>query len=162
MLASIALNFVYGEKDLNTNAARILGVIKSGQALTKFKQMVMAQYGDVEFINSPDKFPKAEYIIPVLASTSGYIYQIDADVVGSLARYIGAGRSKDNPLIDNNAGIVLAKKVGDKVETGETIAYIHANDDDKATNAAKILSDAYKYSKRPIYVKSKILEVYGI
>jgi pyrimidine-nucleoside phosphorylase len=162
MLASIALHFAYGEKDLNKNAARVLSVIKSGQALTKFKQMVMAQYGDVEFINSPDRFPKAKYILPVLASDSGYISQIDADMIGSLAIYIGAGRSKDYPLIDNNAGIVLAKKVGDKVEVGEIIAHIHANDEDKATNAAKNLSDAYKYSKKPISVKSKILEVHGI
>lgn len=42
-LASLALNLAYGEKDLNVNAARVLSVIKSGQAMTKFKQMIMAQ-----------------------------------------------------------------------------------------------------------------------
>lgn len=42
-LASIVLNMVYGEKDLNLNAAKVLSVIHSGQALTKFKQMVIAQ-----------------------------------------------------------------------------------------------------------------------
>lgn len=43
MLASLALNLAYGEKDLNVNAARVLSVIKSGQAMNKFKQMVSAQ-----------------------------------------------------------------------------------------------------------------------
>jgi pyrimidine-nucleoside phosphorylase len=42
-LASLALNLAYGEKDLNTNAARVLSVIRSGQAMAKFKQMIMAQ-----------------------------------------------------------------------------------------------------------------------
>ena len=42
-LASIVLNLAYGEKDLTLNAAKVLNVIHSGQALTKFKQMVIAQ-----------------------------------------------------------------------------------------------------------------------
>ena len=42
-LASIVLALAYGERDFNTNAAKVIGVIKSGQALAKFKQMVIAQ-----------------------------------------------------------------------------------------------------------------------
>ena len=42
-LASIVLNLAYGEKDLTTNAAKVIGVIKSGQAMAKFRQMVIAQ-----------------------------------------------------------------------------------------------------------------------
>ena len=46
-LASIVLNMAYGEKDFATNAARIVSVIKSGQAMTKFKQMVSAQRSEI-------------------------------------------------------------------------------------------------------------------
>jgi pyrimidine-nucleoside phosphorylase len=83
-------------------------------------------------------------------------------MVGSIARYLGAGRMNDVNEIDNTAGIVLEKKMGDEVTVGETIAYIHANDEEKANGAIKNLSDAFLYSKKPIYVKSRVLEVYGI
>lgn len=46
-LASIVLNLAYGEKDLATNAARVINVIKSGQAMTKFRQMVIAQRSEM-------------------------------------------------------------------------------------------------------------------
>ena len=49
-LASIVLNMAYGKKDFLTNASRVIGVIKSGQALTKFKQMVVAQRSEIQTI----------------------------------------------------------------------------------------------------------------
>lgn len=42
-LASIVLNMAYGKKDFATNASKVVDVIKSGQAFTKFRQMVVAQ-----------------------------------------------------------------------------------------------------------------------
>jgi pyrimidine-nucleoside phosphorylase len=64
--------------------------------------------------------------------------------------------------IDNTAGIVLEKKIGDSVSVGEIIAYVHANDEEKANSAVKNLADAYLYSKKEITVKSRVLEIYGI
>ena len=49
-LASIVLNLAYGEKDFSTNAAKVISVIKSGQAMTKFKQMVSAQRTEISNI----------------------------------------------------------------------------------------------------------------
>ena len=42
-LANIVLSLAYGEKDFETNSAKIRNVIWSGQAMAKFKQMVIAQ-----------------------------------------------------------------------------------------------------------------------
>jgi len=162
MLASIVLALAYGEKDLNINAARVLSVIKSGQAFAKFKQMVSAQGGNVDYLNSPDKFEKAKYILPVYATESGYIKEIDADMVGSIARYLGAGRMNDMNEIDNTAGIIIEKKMGSQVNVGEIIAYVHANDEEKAAGAVKNMADAFEYTNKPFIVKSRVLEVYGI
>lgn len=101
-------------------------------------------------------------ILPVFASDSGYISKIDADICGSIARYIGAGRMKDENEIDNTAGLVLEKKIGDFVQVGEVIAYVHTNDESKAQGAVKNLADAFEYSQKPIKVKSRVLEMYGI
>lgn len=100
--------------------------------------------------------------MPVYATDSGYIKQIDADMVGSLARYLGAGRMNDGNEIDNTAGIVLEKKMGDAVAVGEIIAHVYANDEDKANGAVRNLADAFEYSQKPVSVKSRVLEVYGI
>ncbi len=124
--------------------------------------MVMIQGGDVKYIESPDLLPKARFILPVYATETGYVKNIDADMVGSLAIYLGAGRMSDSNKIDNTSGIVLQKKIGSEVKVGETVAYVHANDENKAISAVKNLSDAFKYSDKSVNVKSRVLETYGI
>ena len=98
----------------------------------------------------------------MFASDSGYISKIDADICGSIARYLGAGRMKDQNEIDNTAGLVIKKKIGDEVKVGEIIAYVHTNDESKASGAVKNLAEAFEYSEKPIKVKSRVLEMYGI
>ena len=100
--------------------------------------------------------------MPIFATNSGYISKIDADICGSIARFLGAIRMDENSEIDKTAGIVIEKKIGDEVKVGEVIAYIHANDEKKAEGAANNLVDAFEYSKKPIKVKSRVLEMYGI
>ncbi len=69
----------------------------------------------------------------------------------------------DSNKIDNTAGIVLEKKIGDQVSVGEIIAYVHANDEEKANGAIKNLADAFVYSQKPVLtLKSRVLDVYGI
>ncbi len=97
--------------------------------------------------------------MPVYAQDSGYIQTIDADMVGSIARYLGAGRMNDENKLDKSAGIVLNKKIGDKVETGEIVAYIHTNEESKVIGSTKNLEDAFKISKRKIATLPRIIEV---
>ena len=100
-------------------------------------------------------------ILPVFATKSGYIEKIDADICGSVARYIGAGRMNDEKEIDNTAGLIIEKKIGDEVKSGEVIAYVHMNDENKVEGTIKNLVDAFEYSDRPFKAKSRILEIYG-
>ncbi len=162
MIANLILSSTYGEKDLDINVARILSVIKSGQAFAKFKQMVMAHGGNADYIESIDLLPEAKYKVPVYATENGYISQIDSDIVESLAKYLGVIRTEENSEIDSTAGIVLEKKIGNEVKVGEIVAYIHANDESKAISAVGILSDAFKYSSKPVLVKTRVLEIYGM
>ena len=161
-LGSIVLALAYGEKDINNATSKIKEVITSGKALTKFRQLISGQGGDTTYIENPDKFPVAKYILPVYATETGFIKEIDAELVGDLARYLGAGRMSDNNEIDNTSGIVFEKKIGDEVKVGEIIAYVHANDENRAIAATKNLPDAYKYSNKPVIAKSRVLEMYGI
>ena len=130
-------------EDLSKNKDMIIENIINGKAYEKLVQMVKNQGGDISYINDINKFEKAKYIIPVESKTSGIIKEINAEDVGKLACLLGAGRLKKEDEIDNTAGIILNKKIGDYVEEKEVLAYIH-------TNKPEIIE----------YAKNKILEIW--
>ena len=117
-------------------------VIKDGSAFNLFVKMVEAQSGDISYIINPDKFIVADKIIPVLAKTSGYIKTIEALDIGVSSMRLGGGRATIEDVIDMSAGIVLNKKVGDKVEKNDVLCYLHTNKDDK--EIASIIGDVEK------------------
>ena len=83
---------------------------RDGKAYEKFLQMVAAQGGDTSYIENPDLFEKAEFVMPVYSSEEGYIEKIDADIVGSIAGYLGAGRMNDEDKIDRTSRNCLKQK----------------------------------------------------
>ncbi|MGG3707024.1 pyrimidine-nucleoside phosphorylase [Heyndrickxia coagulans] len=101
--------------------------IASGAGLAKFKKFVANQGGDPSGIDHPEKLPQAKYAIDLPAITSGYVSQMVADQIGVAAMMLGAGRATKEDKIDFAVGIVLRKKVGDRVEAGEPLATIYAN-----------------------------------
>jgi pyrimidine-nucleoside phosphorylase len=105
--------------------------IKSGKALDKFIEMVEAQGGDSSVIKNTDNFDRASLSKEVVAQQSGYIYKMDAEAIGLSSGMLGAGRDKEGAAIDYSAGIILERKTGDKVNKGDVIAYLYANDDKK-------------------------------
>lgn len=97
--------------------------------------------------------------MPVYSSEDGYIEKIDADMIGSIAVYLGAGRMSKEDKIDRTAGIVLNKKIGDAVTSGEIVAYIHTNDESKVMGATKNLEDAFKIVKHKVPITSRVVEI---
>ena len=158
-LGSIILKLSGVGDNLEQNAANIINIIKSGKAYEKFKEMVASQYGSMQYIENVEKFKKADHIVPVYSSEDGNIEIIDADMVGSIAKYLGAGRANDIEEVDKTSGIVLCKKIGDTVKTGEILAYIHANDETKVLGATKNLVDAFKITTKKVVIKPRIIEI---
>ena len=132
--------------------------LKSGKALEKLKEFVKMQGGDVEQINHPDSLPTAKKIIPVKAIKAGYIKEIDALSIGIAAMNLGAGRATKEDAIDMAVGIVLNKKVADKVEEGDTLAYIHVNDQDYV-EALEQITEAYRTQSSPVGAPTLIYDV---
>ena len=97
--------------------------------------------------------------MPVLSTESGTIESIEADIVGSIAYYLGAGRMKDEDDINRTAGIILNKKIGESVTVGETLAYIHTDEEDKLNGTTQNLAQAYNITTKKINFKSRILEI---
>ncbi|MFV0464907.1 MAG: thymidine phosphorylase [Lachnospiraceae bacterium] len=140
--------------------ARINASIISGAAMDRFVEFIAAQGGDREDVLSPSRRPKAKFAVPVKARKDGFVTRILAEDIGIACMEIGGGRLKKEDTIDLLAGIYLWKKRGDKVQIGDTIATIHANDMEKAQSIIAKIQNAYSFSEEepePIPMIKQIL-----
>ncbi|MFC3899478.1 pyrimidine-nucleoside phosphorylase [Aliicoccus persicus] len=105
-------------------------VIENGKALEKFKVFIENQGGDPSVVDNADKLPQASKTFEVISDQTGYVEAIGAEGIGIAASMLGAGRAVKEDVIDLAVGIVIHKKVGDKVENGDVLATLYANTDD--------------------------------
>lgn len=133
-------------KDTDEARKMLMETITSGKAIEKLKEFVTAQGGDASVIDDISNFHNAKYIIPVKATKSGVVSKIHAENIGLVAMELGAGRATKESIIDLAVGIVLEKKRGDKVNEGDIIAYIHADDEEKGKKAVDGILSNYEIS----------------
>lgn len=143
-LGNEILNLAGVSKNLRQSKKQIFENIQNGKAYNKFVELVEIQGGDISFIENLDKFKKAKYIQEVKSNKDFIVKSIDASKIGKLCVYLGAGRIKKEDSIEHEVGIVLNKKVADKVKKGEILAYIHTNSEDKAKYAIEELKRIYQ------------------
>ena len=135
-------------------------VIVNKKALNKLGEMIEYQGGNKNVINDYSIMKEASQEIELLylEDDECYVYGIDALMIGEAAMNLGAGRAKIDDVIDHSVGVVLRKKVGDKVVKGDVIATIYANE--KGIDiASKMVIDAYTMSKEEVKNRDVILKV---
>ena len=133
-------------KDLDEARAMAEKSIADGSALQKFRVLVHAQGGDVSHVDDISRFERAKYVEVVNAPRSGFISQVHARIVGEASVALGAGRAQKSDSVDHAVGFLIHKKVGDKVEIGEPLFEVHANDKSKLDEARKAVLSAHKFS----------------
>ncbi|ADI26218.1 pyrimidine-nucleoside phosphorylase [Geobacillus sp. C56-T3] len=149
---TLGSHMVYlAEKAPSLDEARRLleEAIRSGAAIAAFKTFLAAQGGDATVVDDLDKLPKAAYTSTVTAAADGYVAEMAADDIGTAAMWLGAGRAKKEDMIDLAVGIVLHKKIGDRVQKGEALATIHSNRPDVLDVKEKIEA-AIRLSPQPV------------
>ncbi len=124
--------------------------LASGRSLDKFRQLVVAQGGDGTYLDEPAKFPKAKYIKPVDSLQSGYLKVVNARTIGETAVLLGGGRAQKGDQIDHSVGVIVERKVGDRVEKGDLLFTVHANDHGKLDLAVKKMLVAHLFSDAPV------------
>lgn len=140
-----------GKAEEERDAERmVLDAIASGRALQKLATMIQAQGGDARVCQDTSRLPSAERIIPVLSQQAGYIAKMDTQSIGTCAQLLGAGREKLGDKIDPAVGIVMKKRVGDFVRTGDVLAEFHVNEQNMLQEAMRRFSAAFAYSKKPV------------
>lgn len=133
----------YGD-DINENKDNMIKAIEKGLAYKKFKEMVKQQEGDISYLENTNKFKKAKYILEVKSDRNGIIKEINAEDIGKVACFLGAGRMKKDDKIDMSAGIILNKKVHDFVQDDDCLCEVHCNNKEKALLAVKRLEEIFK------------------
>ena len=129
--------------------AEVAEMLANGKGLAKFRELVEVQGGDVSMIDDPDKLPQARIVEDVLAEESGYLAQLNAMIVAQASLELGAGRARKTDPVDPAVGVVVHRKIGDRIKAGDILFTIHANDEDKLARAREILHDAPVYRDRP-------------
>ena len=117
-------------------------LLKNGKALAKLKEIILAQGGKTDVVDNPGLLPKAASQESIKALSDGYVLGIHAEMIGNAAMLSGAGRETKEAAIDLSAGIVLNKKIGDKVKAGEVLAVLHTNKLEKTREIVKLIQEA--------------------
>lgn len=145
--------------NIEENKKVIENVVNNGLAYKKFLDLVENQGGDTSYIENTERFEKAKYKIPVISKKTGYVENLNAEEVGKIAMHLGAGRLRKEDDIDYAVGIELVKKVGDYTKEGKTLAYIHANSEEKGHKAVEQLLNIYQISVQKVDKIKDILEI---
>ncbi len=104
----------------------LMELIKNGSALDKFVQLIESQQGNSAVVHNPGLLSCSDNRVEVKADKSGYVSLLDAEKIGLAAMALGAGREKKETRIDLSVGVILKKKIGDRVAIGDTLAVIYA------------------------------------
>ncbi|WP_416199200.1 MAG: pyrimidine-nucleoside phosphorylase [Sporanaerobacter sp.] len=134
----------------------LMEVVNSGKAYSKLLELVRYQHGDTDYIENPELLPKANYVVEVRSDMDGYIKSMNAEDIGKCALILGAGRETKESQIDLSAGIVLNKKVDEKVEKGDVLAYVHGNDMGKIEEVEKNIRNIIQIGEKNAETKKLI------
>ena len=145
--------------DIEQNKKMIMENINNKKALNKFKELIKNQGGDVSYIEDTSKFEKAKYIIPIKSEKIGYIISMDNEKIGYISSSLGAGRLKKEDKINDKVGIIINKKIGDKVNVGDVLGFIHSDDIEVGNNAVKEMQNCYEFSDEYVEKQKHILGI---
>jgi pyrimidine-nucleoside phosphorylase len=124
-------------------------LLASGKALEKFRQMVEMQGGDPRAIDDLKWLPQARHTVEFFSPSSGYLASVQCEQVGTACVILGGGRERKEDTVDPAVGIVLHKKVGDRVQAGESLATIHYNSEARVAGARHLLKKSLVVGETP-------------
>lgn len=140
---------------LNEGKKIISKVLNSGEALEKFRLMLICQgvtevnakalcQGDMWSV-LPSVSPN--YITIIKANSTGIVKEVNALRVAKAVWKLGAGRSKADEGIDYKVGVRLLHVQGEKVKIGDGLMEVHHNSPELPANIRKQLEEAIDISE---------------
>lgn len=121
-------------------------IIDSKKALKRFEKFIELQNGDSRVVDEYSLFKQPKYKKDVLAKNSGYVFSVNAEMIGKASLTAGAGREKKEDNIDYSAGILINKKVNDKIKEGDVLATIYTDNENKIKEIEAEIQNAFMIS----------------
>ena len=149
-----------GKMDREKAKRELMKNIENGKALEKFRDLVKAQGGDERVVDDPENVLSiAKSTFEVKSKNGGFVKKIDTEEIGVASILLGAGRIKKDDEIDHSVGLKILKKIGDRVEEGETIAILYYSDRSNLEEAVRKVLDAYEIGDEEVEKLPMIYEV---
>lgn len=128
-----------GEKvsDPNEGLKMADELLKSGRAYEKFLQLLDFQ-GPADLT----RLPEAKFKKTITAPRSGFIARMDTEQIGLASLILGAGRQRSEDKIDYAAGIEFHCQLGQKVQVGDRICTLFADNKALFSGAEARLQEA--------------------
>ena len=118
--------------------------IDSGEGLRKFGEMIAAQGGDPRVVEDTGLLPKAKALVDVTADADGYVAKMITSDIGNAAKLLGAGRERKTDALDLSVGIVMKKRLGDRVKRGDVLCTLHVGEKSDKVGAYNLLKQAIR------------------
>jgi pyrimidine-nucleoside phosphorylase len=124
-------------------------LIRSGDALQRFRTMVGLQGGDTRVIDDPKHLPRAKHTLDVVSAKAGYVTAIQCEGAGTACVILGGGRERKEDSVDPAVGFVLHKKVANPVAAGEALCTVHYNSEALGARAKTLLLESFEIGDAP-------------
>jgi len=150
--------FLLGKRVRSVAEGRELAeqMISSGKARDKFREMIRLQGGNAAVLDDPGLLPQAKQRAEVKSPASGFVTAIMCEQIGTAGVLLGGGRARKEDSVDPAVGIIVHKKVGDRVSAGEALCTIYYNSVERLASAAPMIEKSYTIAatallqKRPL------------
>jgi pyrimidine-nucleoside phosphorylase len=143
--------FYLGERTKTVDEGRALAaeMVRTGVAAEKFRQIIELQGGDPKVMDDTGRLPKAKNSLEVKTPADGYITSMMCEQIGTASVVLGGGREKKEDNVDPSVGLMVRKKVGDAVSTGEPVFTVYYNSDARMPEARKLLESSFTIASAP-------------
>ncbi|AMV39639.1 thymidine phosphorylase [Planctomyces sp. SH-PL62] len=132
--------------------------IQDGSALERFRRVIAVQGGDARVVDDPELLPQPRRKVELKADRPGWISRLDARPIGEASMLLGAGRVRVDSAIDPAVGVILHKKLGDRVEPGEPLCTLLVDDEAELDRAREMIEGAYHLGEAGVEVPALIVD----
>lgn len=139
--------------------ANVQASLDSGSAAEVFENMIAGQGGPHEsLLGLARHLPGAAIIKPVFPPAAGHVRSVDVKKLGLAVVSLGGGRRQATDHVDHSVGLGEIAVKGQPVGPEESLAMVHAADENAWLQAESMILDAYEVSdEQPQSQESAIL-----
>ena len=127
---------------------KLLQALRSGAGLEKLRQMIAALGGDPAYIDAEriKELCRVNRLVEVYPLQGGFLAGLEAEKIGIASQMLGAGRAKKEDTIDPAVGLVMHRRVGDRLSIVEPFCTLYVNDETHLEEAVTLLHESMTIS----------------